>query len=76
MVDGSVDPSWSDRLQQQTTKCPMLLGIWPLVAIITQRLLKKANTAKIEVGDRIMVPSQRITPLAAKWDHYFIVTNV
>ncbi len=77
MVDGSVNPSWSDRLQQQAT-------IMAKAARATaasrhynrQRLLEKANAGDIEVGDRVMVRGQRVTPLTAKWDHHFIVTQI
>ena len=41
-----------------------------------QRLLNKANAGKLDVGDRVMVKGQRITPLTAKWDHHFVVTEV
>jgi hypothetical protein len=77
MVDGSVNPSWSDRLQLQA-------DMMALAAHATaesrhynrKRLLEKANAGKIEVGDRVMVRGQRVTPLTAKWDHHFVVTRI
>ena len=77
MVDGLTHPSWSDRLQQQA-------DVMATAARATaasrhynrQRLLDKANAGNIAVGDRVMVRGQRVTPLTAKWDHHFIVTQV
>ena len=41
-----------------------------------QGLPELAKARKTEVGDRVMVKGQRVTPLTAKWDHHFIVTQV
>ena len=41
-----------------------------------QRLLEKPNAGNIEVGGRVTVKGQRVTPLTAKWNHHFIVTQV
>ena len=52
MVDGSVDPSWSDQLQQQAAIMAKAAR-----AMATnhhynqQQLLKKANAGTIKVGD-------------------------
>lgn len=77
MVDGTPDPQWSDRLQQQAYVMAHAARATAASRYYNrQRLLEKANAQKVEVGDRVMVRGQRLTPLTAKWDHHFIVTGV
>ena len=77
MVDGTVDPSWGDRLQQQATVMAQAARATAASRHYNrQRLLEKANAGQIEVGDRVMVRGQGLTPLTAKWDHHFIVSGV
>ena len=75
MVDGSVNPSWSDLLQA-TVMAQAARATAASRHYNRQRLLDKANAGNIEVGDRVMVKGQRVTPLTAKWDHHFVVTQV
>ena len=63
LLGGSFDPSRKGCLQQA-------------VVMLNVDVNEKAKTVDFEVGDNEMVCGQRVTPLTAKWDHHYIVTQV
>ena len=77
MVDGTSHPTWSDRLQQQGEVMAKAARATAASRYYNrERLARKANSGQIEIGDQVMIKGQRITPLTAKWDHHFTVTQV
>ena len=77
MVDGSVNPSWSDRLTQQATVMAHAARATAASRHYNrERLKEKVNAGDLEIGDQVMVRGQRVTPLTAKWDHHFRVTGI
>ena len=56
MVDGTVDPSWGDCLQQQATVIAQAASATAASRHYNQqRLFEKANSEQIDVGDQVMV---------------------
>ncbi len=67
MVDGTVDPTWSTRLQQQAyvmEEAPRQTE--DSRKYNRQRLEEQANAGEIKEGDGVMVKGQHLTPLMAK----------
>ncbi len=76
MLDGTINPSWSDRLQQALVMEQAAQHTKDSRRYNRERLEDQANAGTLKEGDRVMVKGQRLTPLTARWDHHFIVTDV
>ena len=76
-VDGSLDPSWSERLRLYAeTIQKAVRATDDSRQSNRERLQRKANTKELTPGDQVLVRAQRVTPLTAKWDHGFSVVRV